>query len=133
MTAASVGAHGSAGGSAPLGAGLAGAEPDGLLGGEVLNGDPGEVSSGRAARAVSEGWTVKVDASLEKSAQPAVSVSKSPHSIAGARRRNARGRRARGIRSAGAGEEYIAVQGTAKPVSPAYGANGTAAGWLALS
>jgi hypothetical protein len=55
MTAASVGAQGSAGGSAPLGGGLAGAEPDGLEGGDVLNGDPGEVSSGRAARAVSEG------------------------------------------------------------------------------
>ena len=35
--------------------GMDGTGDGGLLGGDVLNGDPGEVSSGRAARAVSEG------------------------------------------------------------------------------
>ena len=121
MTAASVGAQGSAGAPDPLAGGLLGAEPEGLLGGDVLNGDPGEGVSGTAARAVSDGWTVKVDASSEKSAHPAVNVSSSAHSTAGARRRTGRGRRVRGIGSAGAGEEYIAVQGTASYCQPAVG------------
>ena len=55
MTAASVGAHGSAGAPDPLGAGLAGAESDGFADGGELGDWLGVASSGSAARAVSDG------------------------------------------------------------------------------
>jgi hypothetical protein len=109
MTAASVGAHGSAVAD-PLGGGLAGGDSDGLGGGELVS--PGVVSSGSAAFAVSDGCTVKVDASLEKSAHPAVTVSKSAQNSAGARR--ASGRRP-GDRTLGRDFD-IAVHGTAPAI-----------------
>ena len=60
-----------------------------MLGGELDCGT-GVVWSGIAARAVSDGWTVKVDASLEKSAHPVVTVSRAAPSTTGSSRRRTR-------------------------------------------
>jgi len=118
MTASSVGAHGSAGAWDPLGGGLAGTEPLGLGEGDG-DGRPGVLWSGSAARAVSDGCTVKVDASLEKSAHPAVSVTSTAHSTAGTRRCRACGDRALGEGFEMTGfEENIAINGTGPAVSP---------------
>src|SRR6478609_11911128 len=107
ITAASVGAQGSVGACDPLGGGLTGADPCGVLGG-VLDCGTGVVWSGIAARAVSDGWTVKVDASLEKSAQAVVTVSRAALSTAGSSRRR--------TREGTSFESNIDINGTALPV-----------------
>jgi hypothetical protein len=113
ITASSVGAHGSAGAADPLGGDPDDSEPEGPVGG--LGIASWLVSSGTAARAVRDGCTVNVDASLEKSAQPALRVSSSTVSTAGTARRGSRRGSDRLAGCSNGDRSDIAVHRTARP------------------